>query len=78
MISVVEVYNAIRDMANQDQKGFVTPQIFNSFAAAAQQTVFAKIADKMVGAKNLRLRGGDLAESDSILVKYKNFMSNYE
>lgn len=78
MISVVEVYNAIKDMANQDQKGFVTPQIFNSFAAAAQNTVFAKIADKMVGAKNLRLRGGDLAESDSILVKYKNFMSNYE
>lgn len=78
MISVVEVYNAVRDMANQDQKGFITPQVFNSFAAAAQRNVFAKIADKMVAAKNARLRGIDLAESDSVLVKYKNFMSNYE
>jgi len=78
MISVVEVYNAIRDMANQDQKGFVTPQVFNSFAAAAQNNVFVKIADKMIAAKNARMRGIDLAESDSLLVKYKNFMSNYE
>tara|TARA_R100001163_G_scaffold13531_1_gene12541 strand:+ start:25 stop:816 length:792 start_codon:yes stop_codon:yes gene_type:complete len=78
MISVVEVYNAVRDMANQDQKGFITPQVFNSFAAVAQRNVFAKIADKMVAAKNARMRGIDLSESDSVLVKYKNFMSNYE
>lgn len=78
MISVVEVYNAVRDMANQDQKGFITPQVFNSFAAAAQRNVFAKIADKMIAAKNARMRGIDTSESDSVLVKYKNFMSNYE
>ena len=59
-------------------KGFVTPQVFNSFAAAAQNNVFVKIADKMVAAKNARMRGIDLAESDSLLVKYKNFMSTVE
>ena len=78
MISVIEVYNAVRDMANQDQKGFITPVMFNSFAAAAQRNVFSKIADKAVAAKAARIRGVDLEESDSILVKYKNFMSNYE
>lgn len=78
MISVIEVYNAVRDMANQDQKGFITPVMFNSFAAAAQRNVFSKIADKAVAAKAARIRGIDLEESDSVLIKYKNFMSNYE
>jgi hypothetical protein len=78
MISVVEVFNAVRDMANQDQKGFVTPVVFNSFAAAAQRNVFSKISDKIVAAKAARARGIDPSDTDSVLIKYKNFMSNYE
>ena len=78
MISVVEVYNAVRDMANKDQKGFITPDVFNSFAAVAQKTVFSKIADKFVQANNFRLRGIDGDGKDSMVMRYKNFMSNYE
>ena len=39
MISVIEVFNAVRDLANKDQKGFVAPSVFNSFAEVAQQNV---------------------------------------
>jgi len=78
MISIVAVYNAVRDMANKDQKGFITPQVFNSFAAVAQRTVFSKIADRFVQANNMRLRGIDGDGKDSMVMRYKNFMSNYE
>ena len=40
MISVIEVYNAVRDLANKDQKGFVSPKVFNSFASIAQENVY--------------------------------------
>ena len=33
MVSVVQVYNAVKNIANKEQKGFITPAIFNSFAA---------------------------------------------
>lgn len=72
------MYNAVRDMANKDQKGFITPQVFNSFAAVAQRNVFGKIADKFVQANNFRLRGIDGVGKDSMVMRYKNFMSNYE
>ena len=40
MISVIEIYNAVRDLANKDQKGFVTPRVFNAFASVAQMSVY--------------------------------------
>ena len=55
MISVIEVYNAVRDLANKDQKGFVTPNVFNTFADVAQQNVFSKILENLVQAKALRM-----------------------
>ena len=43
MISVTEVYKNLKDFCNKDQKGFVTPNVFNSFAGLAQQEVFNSI-----------------------------------
>jgi len=40
MASVREVYQSLRDIANKDQRGFITPVEFNSLAAVAQATVF--------------------------------------
>ncbi len=40
MASVERVYKAVRDIANKDQRGFVTPAIFNEFAGMAQMNVF--------------------------------------
>ena len=52
MISISEVYDAVRDLANKDQKGFVTPAVFNTFAAVAQQNVYNKIFDEITKAKS--------------------------
>jgi hypothetical protein len=40
MASVREVYNALRDLANKDERGFITPAHFNSFAPIAQSNIF--------------------------------------
>ena len=36
MASVQQVYNTLKDLTNKEQKGFITPQVFNSLAAVAQ------------------------------------------
>jgi hypothetical protein len=43
MASVNVVYNTLKDLANKEQKGFVTPSVFNNFAAVAQVNVFKDI-----------------------------------
>jgi hypothetical protein len=32
MASVYQVYSTLKNLANKDEKGFVTPQNFNTFA----------------------------------------------
>ena len=39
MASVYSVYTILKNLANKDEKGFVTPQNFNTFAPIAQQNV---------------------------------------
>ena len=46
MASVREVYNALNDLANKDQRGFVTPTEFNSFAPIAQQNIFNRYVQR--------------------------------
>ena len=55
MASVKLIYNTIRDLANKDDRGFVTPDEFNSFAEAAQMSVFNNILnDIAVAARSAR------------------------
>ena len=55
MASVKLIYNTIRDLANKDARGFVTPDEFNSFAEAAQMSVFNNILnDIAVAARSSR------------------------
>ena len=56
MIDVAYVYNTVRDLCNKDQKGFVTPAVFNTFARLAQENVFNEMFDELKLAT--RLRGG--------------------
>ena len=39
MASVYSVYTILKNLANKDEKGFVTPQNFNTFAPVAQQKI---------------------------------------
>jgi len=77
MISVIEVYNTIRDLCNKDQKGFVSPRIFNEFAEVAQQNVFNEMFKELSGAKQLRARGLDPSGSDSVYRSVKDDLSNF-
>ena len=59
MASVREVYNALKDIANKDQRGFVTPTEFNSFAPIAQANVFNAMFKRMTNTNAMRKRGID-------------------
>ena len=54
MASVQRVYEAVKDIANKDQRGFITPAIFNEFASVAQMNVFNRLFDGMSMANRLR------------------------
>jgi len=56
---VNRVYEAVKDLMNKEQKGFVTGRVFNSFAQIAQLNVFHELFDDVVTAKKLRAQGVD-------------------
>ena len=53
---VREVYNALKDIANKDQRGFVTPAQFNAFAPIAQSNIFNRLFTKLSNIVALRRR----------------------
>lgn len=77
MISVIEVFNAVRDLANKDQKGFVAPSVFNSFAEVAQQNVFETLFGALVQAKALRMGQRDPGAGESIYRGVEDDLSEY-
>ncbi len=60
MASVNQVYNTLKDLANKDQRGFVTPTVFNNFAPVAQTKIFTDLFQQLTVAKTLKVRGLDL------------------
>lgn len=77
MISVIEVYNAVRDLANKDQKGFITPKVFNSFASIAQENVYGEMFSELAAAMGLRLRNMDPAQGESVYRGVEDDLSEY-
>lgn len=77
MISVVKVFNTIRDLCNEDQRGFVTPEVFNSFAEVAQEAVYEKMKDDRLNTARLRRSNMDLGGIDSRARETKDMMSDY-
>jgi hypothetical protein len=75
--SVVTVYNTLIDLVNKDQRGMVTPSIFNSFAQLAQVKIFNKMFESLVQAKSLRIRGIDPADDKSMVRRVKEDLSNF-
>ena len=51
MASVLNVYNALKNLSNKEQKGFITPNVFNSFAPIAQMNVYNELFRDFTGAK---------------------------
>jgi hypothetical protein len=76
MASVNTVYNTLKDLANKEQKGFVTPSVFNNFAQIAQVNVFKGMLDKIVASKRLRLRQADGSRHMSVENQIKEDLSS--
>ena len=71
MVSVLQVYTALKDLANKEQKGFITPQVFNSFAALAQMNIYNEMFSELVDAKRLADRTLILVETNLFESKEK-------
>ena len=75
MASVREVYNALKDIANKDERGFVTPTEFNSFAPIAQTNIFNSLFTQLVAAENLKRRGINPGRNNSVSKQIKEDLS---
>lgn len=62
MASVNEVYSALKNLANKDERGFITPKVFNTFSTIAQNKIFNDLFNEMTKAKTLRMRNVDAKE----------------
>jgi len=56
MASVDTVYKTLKNLANKDQRGFVTPAVFNSFAGVAQLNVYNSLFEKLALGNAARTR----------------------
>ena len=59
MASVNEVYSALKNLANEDQRGFITPKVFNTFTTIAQNKIFNDLFNEMTKGQTLRARNID-------------------
>ena len=75
MASVNLVYNTLKDLANKEQRGFVTPAVFDNFAQVAQLNVFKSILEKVQKGKSLRARGIDGARQQSLITQAQTDLS---
>jgi len=77
MISVIDVYRTLVDYCNKDQKGFVTPSVFNSFASMAQKKIYNSFFSAVATAKGVRLNQTDGSREFSTNKYIKEDLSRY-
>lgn len=77
MASVNQVYNTLKDLANKDQRGFVTPTVFNNFAPVAQAKIFNDLFQQLNVAKNMKLRGLDVQRHLSAMKQIEEDLSTF-
>ena len=57
MASVQQVYNILRNVANKEQKGYITVEVFNTLAQTAQMKVFNEFFSEITDSKRLGRQG---------------------
>jgi len=75
MISVQSVYDAVKNLANKDQKGFVSPLVFSDFARIAQLNIFNEIFEDLYNGKKLRRMNADGSAHLSMVTRSKSDLS---
>ena len=66
MVSVQLIYKTLKDLANKEQKGFITPDVFNSFAGVAQTNIYNELFQELVKAKQLQRQNFDPGRDKSV------------
>ena len=77
MASVNEVYSALKNLANKDERGFITPKVFNTFTSIAQNKIFNDLFNEMTKAKTLRLRNVDAKTHHSYTKRLEEDLSYF-
>lgn len=77
MISVIEIFNVVRDIANKEQKGFVTPEVFNTFADIAQKNIFNEMFREMLIGQQVRRQSVDPGRYKSLKKNVMEDLSRY-
>jgi len=74
---IVKVYEAVRELANKDQRGFVTPASFNKFAHQAQLNLFNKMFSEFEQARASTKRGISSKGNKSRIKRLEEDLSFY-
>lgn len=66
MASIDKVYRTVKNLANKEQKGFITPAVFNRFAVIAQQNIYNELFTELVDARKASRQNIDPGRDKSI------------
>jgi hypothetical protein len=77
MASVNAVYSTLKDLVNKDQKGFVTPAVFNNLAGIAQLNIYNRLFDTLKDAKRTRNAQFDPARDKSLEKRIQEDLSSF-
>lgn len=77
MASVNRVYSALKDLVNKDQRGFVTPAVFNNFAQVAQMNIYNDLFAALDSSKVVRLRNADPKSDKSTTKRIEEDLSTF-
>ena len=77
MVSVLQVYNTLKDLANKDQKGFITPAVFNNFTNVAQINIYNELFQELVKARQIQRQNFDPGRDKSVRKQVKEDLSYF-
>ena len=75
--SVQAVYDALNDLANKDQQGFITDVEFNRFAQIAQLNIYNSLFDELKDAKRLSRAGFNPVRDKSRIKRIQEDLSYF-
>ena len=77
MASIDKVYRTVKNLANKEQKGFITPAVFNRFAVIAQQNIYNELFTELIDAKKLSRQNVDPGRDKSPRKRTLEDLSNF-
>jgi len=75
MASIKVVYDTLLSLVNKDQRGFVTPRVFNEFAGVAQLNIYNRLFDDLKDAHRNRRASFDPGRDKSLFKRINEDLS---